>query len=196
MPSALPDGRAVFAEPLACAVGAMAPYSIGDGSRVAVIGCGPIGLFCVQLAVAAGAEVSAIDTVGPRRALAERLGANAVADATELPSATTDLIVDAAGFEATWASALELARPGAEVVVLGLGQAEGRISMASLVRRSIRMRGQFAYSRADFEQALRLLGADRLDLSWASTEPLSAGADAFRRLVEEPAENFKIVLAV
>jgi threonine dehydrogenase-like Zn-dependent dehydrogenase len=191
----LPDERAVLVEPLACAVGAMAPYAIAAGTRVAVIGCGPIGLLCAQLAIAAGAEVSAIDTVGSRRAQAERLGAVA-ADASELAGGASDLIVDAAGFEATWAAALKLARPGAEVVVLGLGQAEGCIGMASLVRRSIRMRGQFAYSRADFEQALRLLATDALDLSWCSIEPLSGGADAFRRLVEEPDGNFKIVLAV
>ncbi|MBW3609717.1 MAG: LuxR C-terminal-related transcriptional regulator, partial [Actinobacteria bacterium] len=75
LPAALDAERAVLAEPLACCVGALAPHAVAAGTRVLVLGCGPIGLLTVFLAARAGAEVRALDPVAERRAQAERLGA-------------------------------------------------------------------------------------------------------------------------
>jgi threonine dehydrogenase-like Zn-dependent dehydrogenase len=196
VPAEMPDERAVLTEPLACAVGALAPYAIGPGSRVAVIGCGPIGMLAILLAASRGAEVSACDPLASRGQLALRLGASsAAATADELGRGEADLVVDAAGFEATWSSALSLVRSGGDVVVLGLGAAEGSFPMATLIRRGIRLRGHFAYSRGDFSAALGALETLEIDLGWCSTEPLSHGAHAFERLVSEPERYVKILLA-
>lgn len=40
-----------------------------------------------------------------------------------------------------------------------------------------------------------MLASGAIDVSWCAVEPMSRGADAFRRLVEEPKGNFKILLA-
>ena len=68
------------------------------------------------------------------------------------PGAAT-IALDAAGFEATWRGAIDAVQNGGTVVVLGLGNAEGTFPMALLVRRAITVRGQFAYTRADFAQS-------------------------------------------
>ncbi|MGI8420726.1 MAG: zinc-dependent alcohol dehydrogenase [Gaiellaceae bacterium] len=188
---ALPEGlelrRAVLAEPLACCVGALAPYDIGMGSFVSVFGAGPIGLLTVFLAAREGATVRAVDPVAARLETAELLGAS---DFDE----PVDLAVDAAGFEATWRAAIDSVENGGDVVVLGLGAAEGTFPMATIVRRAITVRGQFAYSRADFARAVEILSDEDLDLSWLSDAPLAAGAQAFANLVERPAEFSKVVL--
>lgn len=191
----LPDGidheRAVLVEPLACCVGALAPH--GDAQFVAVLGCGPLGLLSVYLARRGGAHVTAIDPLAERRAIAERLGA---ADtAAELDAGDFDLVVDAAGFEATWRAGLAGVRAGGTVVMLGLGNAEATFPMAVLVRRAVTLRGQFAYTRAEFARALDVLAEGDLSLDWLSTAPLSDGADAFANLVDRPAEYAKVVLA-
>ena len=191
----LPDGidheRAVLVEPLACCVGALAPH--GDAQFVAVLGCGPLGLLTVYLARRAGAHVTAVDPLAERRAIAERLGA---ADtAAELDAGEFDLVVDAAGFEPTWRSALAGVRSGGTVVMLGLGNAEATFPMAVLVRRAITLRGQFAYTRAEFARALEVLAEGDLPLDWLSTAPLTDGADAFANLVDRPADFAKVVLA-
>jgi threonine dehydrogenase-like Zn-dependent dehydrogenase len=80
-------------------------------------------------------------------------------------------------------------------VVLGLGAAEGSFPMATLVRRAVRLRGQFAYTRAEFAEAVRILAEGDLDLSWTSDASLAEGAQAFASLVERPAEFSKVVLA-
>jgi threonine dehydrogenase-like Zn-dependent dehydrogenase len=190
----LPDGidhqHAVLAEPLACCVGALAPHA--DAQFVAVLGCGPLGLLTVYLARRAGAHVTAVDPLVERRAIAERLGA---ADtAAELDAGDFDLVVDAAGFEPTWRAALAGVRSGGTVVMLGLGNAEGTFPMAVLVRRAVTLRGQFAYTRAEFAQAVDVLAEGDLPLDWLQTAPLAEGADAFANLVDHPAQYAKVVL--
>jgi threonine dehydrogenase-like Zn-dependent dehydrogenase len=195
VPAGLDAGRAVLAEPLACCVGALRPEAVGPGTRLLVIGCGPLGLLTVFLAARAGAEVTAADPLEERRALAERLGASTtLADAGAAVPGSFHLVVDAAGFEPTWRASIEAVRAGGTVVVLGLGQAEGTLPMAAVVRRAITVRGQFAYSRADFAEAVGVLAAGDLPLDWIDEAPLDAGAEAFANLVDRPAEYAKVLL--
>ena len=190
LPAGIELERAVLVEPLACCVGALAPHPASRS--VAVLGCGPLGLLTAYLAARSGADVTAVDPLPERRAIAERLGA--AASAGELESGGFDLVVDAAGFEATWRAALAGARPGGTIVMLGLGNAEAPFPMAQLVRRAIRLRGQFAYSRAEFARALEVLADGDLALDWLSMAPLAEGADAFANLVDRPAEYAKVLL--
>jgi threonine dehydrogenase-like Zn-dependent dehydrogenase len=192
VPAGLEPERAVLAEPLACCVGALAPHEVGAGTRVLVLGCGPLGLLTVFLAARRGADVVAVDPVAERRAYAELLGAARVS--ADVPAGSVDLAVDAAGFEATWRAAIDAVRSGGVVVVLGLGQAEGAFPMAAVVRRAIQVRGQFAYSRREFAAALDVLAAGDLDLSWIDEAPLEEGAAAFANLVDRPAEFTKVIL--
>jgi threonine dehydrogenase-like Zn-dependent dehydrogenase len=184
LPEGLDSRRAVLAEPLACCVGALAGET---PERAVVLGAGPIGLLTVFLLARAGTRVRAVDPVASRLDTARLLGATDFEGPAELA-------VDAAGFEATWAAAIDAVAAGGAVVVLGLGTAEGSFPMATLVRRAIRLRGQFAYSRAEFARAVEILAAGELDLSWTSDAPLADGARAFRDLVERPAEFSKVVL--
>jgi threonine dehydrogenase-like Zn-dependent dehydrogenase len=78
--------------------------------------------------------------------------------------------------------------------MLGLGNADAAFPMAALVRRAVTLRGQFAYTRAEFARALDVLADDDLPLDWLQTAPLAEGADAFANLVDRPAEYTKIIL--
>jgi threonine dehydrogenase-like Zn-dependent dehydrogenase len=153
-----------------------------------VLGAGPIGLLTIYLAARAGAQVRAIDPVEARLETARSLGA------TDFDG-PADLAVDAAGVEATWRAAIDAVGNGGDVVVVGLGNAEGSFPMAVLVRRAIRLRGQFAYSRGDFARAIEILAEGDLPLDWLSDTPLAEGAQAFANLVERPGEYSKVVLA-
>jgi threonine dehydrogenase-like Zn-dependent dehydrogenase len=190
LPPTLELRRAVLAEPLACCVGAVAGGGVDAGSRVVVLGCGPIGLLTVYLAARAGAEVVAVDPLEARRAIAGRLGATSF----EPEPGRADVVVDAAGFESTWRSAIDAVRSGGTVVVVGLGAAEGVVPMATVVRRALVLRGQFAYTRDDFARALEILVDGDLDLDWLSDAPLSAGESAFAGLVDEPERAAKVLL--
>lgn len=198
LPAGIDIRRAALSEPLACAVGAVGPYQLNASSTVFILGCGTIGLLAIALANAAGADVVAFDPLPARRRIAHDLGARSVAGPLSDLDGIADLVVDAAGFEATWETSLSLVKPGGDVVALGLGQAQGTFPMAVLVRRGVRLRGQFAYSRRDFARAVELLAADdQLDLrdsEWIVQAPLSEGAQAFARLVDEPDRYVKTLL--
>lgn len=195
VPAGLPDEVAALVEPLAVCVAGFAPASIGSGSRVLVIGCGPIGLLSVYLAARSGAEVTAVEPVDARREWAARLGAaHTLATAEEADGLDAELSVDAVGAEVTWRAAIAGTRAGGEVVVLGLAQADGGMPVADLVRRSIRVRGQFAYTRAEFDGALSLLATDAPAPGWLEVMPLEEGLAAFSRLSDAPDGTAKILL--
>jgi len=195
IPETLAAERAVLAEPLACCVGALRPHLDGSTSRALVLGCGPIGLLTVFMAARSGLEVIAVDPVAGRREHATRLGAERTLESADgMGDAAVDVAIDAAGFEVTWRAAIAALRTGGTLVVMGLGQAEGRFPMAVVVRRSIHVRGQFAYSRADFSHAVEVLGSSDFELDWITESPLDAGAEAFANLVDRPSEYCKILL--
>ncbi len=195
VPEGLSDALAALVEPLAVCVSALAPAGVGSGTRMLVVGCGPIGLLCVHLAAQRGAEVLAVDPVTARRMQAQRLGATrVVADAAEADGFDADLAVDAVGAEPTWRAAVAGTRTGGEIVIVGLAQQDGGMPVAELVRRSLRVRGHFAYTRAEFAEALALLAEDRLATDWLEIMPLEDGLAAFSRLADAPDGTAKILL--
>ena len=136
-----------------------------------------------------------MEPVDARREWASRVGAaRTLATAEEAGGLEADLAVDAVGAEATWRAAIAGTRAGGEVVIVGLAQADGAMPVADLVRRSIRLRGQFAYTRAEFAEALALLAADGLPAGWLEVMPLTEGPAAFARLADAPDATAKILL--
>jgi threonine dehydrogenase-like Zn-dependent dehydrogenase len=195
VPEGLSDDLAALVEPLAVCVAALAPALLGPDRRVLVVGCGPIGLLCVHLAARRGAEVVAVEPVDARREWASRLGAaSTLAAAQDAEGLDVDLAVDAVGAEVTWRASIAAARAGGDVVVIGLAQADGGMPVADLVRRSVRVRGQFAYTRAEFAEALALLAEDGVRSDWLEVMPLRDGLAAFSRLADAPDGTAKILL--
>ena len=161
-----------------------------------IIGAGPLGLLAIHFAQRLGVHVRAVDPVIERRRMAIELGAaDAVATVSELEPGAADLVLDTAGFETTWRGAIDAVASGGTIVVLGLGDAEGRVPMALLVRRGLALRGQFAYSRHDFARAVAILLDAELDRSWVELRALQDGAQAFADLVGRPNEVTKLVLS-
>ena len=196
LPGGLDERAAALVEPLATAHAAVRVEGVATGDEVLVLGCGPIGLLTVYACDRVGARVAAADPVAARRTLAGRLGAaTTVASATELPTGFADVAIDAVATEATWTAAVAAVRPGGSVGVIGLAQAAGIMAVGDLVRRGITVRGHYAYLREDFEAALALLAGQPPPLDWVEVLGLEQGAEAFRRLVDEPESAVKILLA-
>jgi 2-desacetyl-2-hydroxyethyl bacteriochlorophyllide A dehydrogenase len=131
IPDGIDDERALFVgDALTTGFYAASIAGIEPADAVAVVGCGPIGFFCIQAALAVGAErVFAIDLEPARLALAERLGAIAV-DArrrhpqTALAEATdgrgADVVIEAVGSPAAFESAVGIVRRGGRVLIVGV----------------------------------------------------------------------------
>jgi len=68
-------------EPVSVAIHAIDQAKVTTGSSVAVIGGGPIGLLCLEMAIKAGAAKTLLsEPIAEKRALAKKLGADVVVD--------------------------------------------------------------------------------------------------------------------
>jgi 2-desacetyl-2-hydroxyethyl bacteriochlorophyllide A dehydrogenase len=201
LPGGIADDAATLIEPTANAVH-VTSRSVRRGDFVVVIGAGPIGMLVARLAGLAGAgTVVSIDPVDTRRMLAERQGATAVGphDAERTVSEATggdgaDVVIDAVGLGATWASALRLARAGGRVEAVGLGAASGEIDFFSIVGRELSVTGSFGWTDGDFARAIDLVSHGAIQTEgWFSTFALEDGQRAFEELVDG-IDHFKVVL--
>ena len=103
---------------------------VEPGSTVAVIGCGGVGLSCVQGARLAGAlRIIAIDAVETKLAMALDFGATDVVDASgggavqkvlDLTGDGVDYSLEAIGTKETGAQAFEMLRPGGTATIIGM----------------------------------------------------------------------------
>ncbi|WP_231336257.1 zinc-binding dehydrogenase [Actinomadura graeca] len=191
---ALPDGMSWTAagliEPIAYAVHTWNVARIPEGARVGVIGCGTIGLLCLQLARRRGAvSVVAADVSDRRAAVASRLGADSAGPSLR---GEFDVVFDAVGLPATRADALARLAPGGTAVALGLASADPGFDAADLVRAEKRLLGSFGYTPAEFATAVGL--AAEWDLSWVNTFPLTDGARVFTDLMNGGTEPVKALL--
>jgi threonine dehydrogenase-like Zn-dependent dehydrogenase len=193
LPPGLPWEAAALIEPAANAVHAwnLALGAVGvECRRVAVIGCGAIGLLCAATALSSGAgQVEVTDLSPARLAAAQRLGAE-VADPGL--SGQYDVVIDAVGSAATRAASVAHQRPGGVAVWLGLAGEETGFDGNALIRSEKRVVGSFAYRDEEFAQAMARIRY--WDLTWAAGDPLAAAAEVFTGLMNGGLDPLKALL--
>jgi 2-desacetyl-2-hydroxyethyl bacteriochlorophyllide A dehydrogenase len=134
IPDTLTDEQVLFAgDILATGFMAVEAAQVQPGATVAVVGCGPVGLFAIQSAYMLGASrVLAIDPDQQRQAAARQAGAHALPYDDHLieqiraitSGRGADAVVEAVGSEAALTLALATARPRGIVVAVGAHHAK------------------------------------------------------------------------
>ena len=116
VPDSVSDASAALLEPLGIALHATDLARIRVGSRVAILGAGPIGLCLAQTVKAAGAGTVWIsDPLAYRQKFAEKFGALPLPEGAE-----ADVVIEAAWAKESVQTAMELVRPGGTVVLVGI----------------------------------------------------------------------------
>jgi S-(hydroxymethyl)glutathione dehydrogenase / alcohol dehydrogenase len=115
---------------------------VRPGDRVAVVGCGGVGLNVVQGARIAGAStIVAVDVVDEKLELARELGATAVVNAShgdpvasvhELVPGGVDHAFEALGRPATIETTLALTGRGGQAVLIGMAPPDARVGLDAL----------------------------------------------------------------
>jgi len=150
---------------------------------VAVIGCGPIGLLLIQVARAAGARVVlAVEPLAHRRAAAERAGAEQVVAPEDVGTQTeVDVAFDAAGSDTAVGITMQVARPGARVVLAGIPSDDRTSFSAALARRKGLTIVMVRRMNAVYPRAIRLVEQGLVDLDGFVTHrfPLTRIDEAF-----------------
>jgi alcohol dehydrogenase/L-iditol 2-dehydrogenase len=178
VPPSLAPEVAACAEPCCVAYNAVVGNArVRPGDVVVVIGPGPIGLLCAQMAKLGGAAAVVVaGTTRDRARLATATNAwatHAVDVETEDmkpilrglgDGAGADLVVDAAGVSASLASALEWVRPAGAISKVGWGPQPLGVSLDPLVQKNVTLQGSFSHNWSIWERVLRLLAAGQLDV--------------------------------
>ena len=194
LPDTLPDAEATLLEPLGVAVHAVDLGHVRPGTSAAVLGCGPLGLLLVRLLLAVGAApVVAATTAAapcrgrrggpggrPRTRPRSRRGVDVVFDVTD---------VDTAG------QAVDAARPGGRIVLVGIPSGDRTTFTASTARRkglSILLCRRM--QPVDLERALRLVesGSVRTGSLVSERFGLSEAREAFAALADR--RGLKVVV--
>lgn len=140
IPDSISDDHAALFDPLGNAFHTVLHTDI-SGKAVAVIGCGPIGLFAVGIARAAGAaSVVAVEPAPERREIARRMGADLLVDPGEegweetvrerTRGYGTDVVCEMSGHPDGIRAAFRLCRNAGQVRLLGLPREEVTVDLA------------------------------------------------------------------
>jgi threonine dehydrogenase-like Zn-dependent dehydrogenase len=170
---------------IACVAGtafsALRRLRLPVGSRLAVLGLGPLGLTVVEMARAMGVRVLGIDPRADRRQLAGEIGAEVCLDPSA-PETLTEVqrwggaegvrhLVEASGAAAALELAVGVAAPNAHVIVLGLHNPEGpALSGHQILMKQLNVQGS------------RVMP---IHLHWELTELLLESGIDFTRVVTE-----------
>lgn len=146
----------------------------GVGQSVAVQGAGPVGLFAICAAKAAGAgQIIAIDAINDRLKLAEEFGATDVVNLTEykeeelintvkrltVGDVGPDIVIEAAGVPHAVEQGLKLPHDGGTFVEVGhfAYNGESEINPTQIVQKELDIFGSLAYPPTQFESAIELI---------------------------------------
>jgi len=205
LPNSLTDADGVMLEPLGVAIHAVDLGHLKPGMTVGVFGCGPIGLLVLQLARAAGAtHVMATEKLPHRLEAARSLGATAVFQAidgresAEVLAATdgkgVDVAFEAAGENEAVETAIEAAKPGARVVLIGIPADDRTAFTASTARRKGLTIKLTRRMKRVYPRAIRLVESGMVDVRPLVTHrfPLTEFDKAFS--TAQRREGLKVII--
>jgi threonine dehydrogenase-like Zn-dependent dehydrogenase len=183
LPEAMSFDEGALIEPLSVAMHGVHQSGIQAGQTALVMGAGAIGLCAVLVLKYYGVErIVVADRSARRLQLARQLGAEAVCNVQEsdldnclreahgeaavmgLPVPGTDVFIEATGVGSVLEQAIELARTGATIVVVGVHKAPIELHPLTLLIKELRLVGSMAYPD-EFPQVLEMLQGGTVDIT-------------------------------
>lgn len=203
LPADRPVATAALLEPAGCVASGLLELGMPPaGSRVAVVGDGPVGLLAVLLARLSSPRELLL--VGRRP---DRLRHGTACGATDTVLATDgasddlaggfDLVIEATNSPSGAVSALRLARRGGSVLLLGVsGAGRGVIDPDLVSLGQLRVQGVFAASPAAWRWVVTLYGAGQFDPTPLITHryPLAEITTALKVLADPAAGALKVLI--
>lgn len=200
IPDTMSFEQGALVEPAAVAVYAVLQSGLKLGDSCVIFGAGPIGLLCVQAAIAAGSpNVIVVDVADKRLEKAKEVGATHIingksedipAQIKKLTNGGADVFLDAAGVQATYDNGIKSLRNGGTAVLVALFGKPVTHDAFDQVVREITVKGIIAY-RNIFPQVIQLIDSGRMPVEKLVTQKIKLDnivADGFEALVSNPSQ--------
>jgi len=207
LPADFPFEEAAMLEAVSVGMHGVKVSAIAGGETALVIGAGMIGLLTLQAAKAAGcARVFISDVDETRLNLARQIGADEVlhCSGTELLSEIrrltngrgVDVVLEAVGLNQTVASAIDCARKGGAVTLIGNVSPEVTLPLQKVVVKQLKLQGSCA-SSGEYPEAIELIAAGKIKVKPLITAVagLEEGPRWFDRLHAREPNLMKVVLS-
>ena len=156
---------------------------VRPGDVVAVFGCGGVGLNVIQIAVAAGAYVIAVDLDEDKLAVAQELGAantvvggddkRIVKEIRRLSGGGVDVAFEAIGYPPTITQAFDTLSKGGRLVVVGYCQHPVSLNVSKLMFYEMEVVGSLGCHPLDYIPLMEMVAQGRLQLSRLITHRVS-----------------------
>jgi 6-hydroxycyclohex-1-ene-1-carbonyl-CoA dehydrogenase len=164
------------------------------GDQVVVFGCGGIGLNCVQIAAAVGAQVIAVDIADHKLEWAKKFGAKATVNPNnverldkelrKLTNGGADVAFECIGIPATQEQAFNAVRTGGRFVVVGSSDKPMSLNTGKVMFREIEIIGSLGCRVVDYPRVIELARQGKIKVTELVTAkfPLDRINDAFDTL--------------
>jgi 2-desacetyl-2-hydroxyethyl bacteriochlorophyllide A dehydrogenase len=180
------------------------------GEKVAILGCGGLGIHGVQIAKVCGASlVIAVDTIDSALERAKKVGADEVIDprkdspVKKIREMTggmgVDLALEFIGLRETIGQAVTCIRTGGRVVVVGLGPDEVILPPPTqIVRTELSFLGSYGSTTSEIQSVIDLVASGKLNLSDSITErfPLEEVNKGLEHLHKKIGNPIRIVIEI
>ncbi|WP_067929566.1 NAD(P)-dependent alcohol dehydrogenase [Alicyclobacillus shizuokensis] len=207
IPDSLSFEEAALVEPLSVGIHACKRAGVQPGSRVAVMGMGPVGLLTVVAAKAFGAsEVYVTDLQPIRLEAAKHLGASVAVNVQErdpveviremTDGAGVDVAVETAGNPRALQSALMSLKRGGRLGIVGLpAQDEIGMNVPFISSFEVDIFGVFRYANT-YSQGIKFLASGNYDVRSLITDqyPLEKAKDALERARTNKSGSLKVMV--
>lgn len=206
----LPDNMSfdhgAMIEPLAVAVHAARRAGDMKGKKILVLGGGPIGNLLAQTVKAMGASSVLLSELSEyRREIAEKCGINIVNPKDDdlltsiienFGSGRADVIFECVGINATMHQAIEYARKGSTIVVVGVFADLGSINMGYIQDHELSMIGSAMYRVEDYLTSIELVSENKIEFDALITDHITFDNydDAYQLIEEQKDKAMKIII--
>jgi (R,R)-butanediol dehydrogenase / meso-butanediol dehydrogenase / diacetyl reductase len=165
VPDSISDEDAPLIEPLAVAAHDVSRAEINAGDTVVVFGGGPIGCLIALVSSLRGARVKVVEINPHRIEMLKRFGLDTLGAETDAIRAVkdwtdgrgADVAFEASGSPDAAALITEVVRVWGSVAVIGIHAEPVPFSLYSIFARELRVHGSRLYTRAAWEEAIRLV---------------------------------------
>jgi L-iditol 2-dehydrogenase len=175
LPESMEFDAGAMVEPVAVGVHALKRSDSIKGKRILVIGAGTIGNMTAQAARALGAEgVMITDIIDERLSIARHCGIEQTVNvqSDDLNGSLTDyfgqekadLIVECVGEQASIEQAINVARKGTDIIVVGVFGKSPKVDMGLVQDRELRLIGTLMYLKEDYMKAIELLSNSKIGI--------------------------------
>jgi L-iditol 2-dehydrogenase len=201
--------QAAMVEPVSVAVHALSRGGDVRGKKVLVLGAGTIGNLVAQVAQASGAEgVMITDISDYKLDKATECGIDLVVnpqkqDLTQailrdLSPSRADLILECVGVQDTITQAIDNARKGTSIVVVGVFGKKPEVNLGLVQDRELSLVGTLMYQKCDYERAIELVAGGKLCLDEMITHhfPFSEYLSAYETIEQAKGNIMKVMVTL